>query len=328
MKKITLAVRSFSGGGAERVMVTLANKFIEFGYSVDFLVRYDHGPYRNHLDNKINKIVLANLSYRKEKRFWETSKALYTYFKYTPTSVTMSTIRQFNNLIIFLWLLSGKKHPLFVRETDTLDGIFLGSVKDRILLKCMQILYPQCSGVIANSNITRSDLIDILKLKKNHVNTLYNPLNLDKIHELKSNNKNKNVTLVACGRLTNKKNLSDIIVAFPLVKKRCPEAKLAILGEGPERDSLQAQIDKLALSQDVRLEGFVENPYEYYSKAHVFVQTSLWEGFGYVLVEAMACGTPVVAYDSKGAMREILEDATAKSRSRNTVIMNELPIYC
>ena len=105
-----------------------------------------------------------------------------------------------------------------------------------------------------------------------------------------------------------KKNFPDLIRSIVFVKKKYPEIKLNILGQGPEHENLQKLIDELELSSTINLVGFVDNPYEYYASASVFVQTSLWEGFGYVLAEAMACGTPVVAYDSKGAMREILDN--------------------
>lgn len=108
--------------------------------------------------------------------------------------------------------------------------------------------------------------------------------------------------------MAEKKNFPDLIRSINLVKERYPEVSIDILGQGPEQEKLQKIIDELGLANSVNLVGFVDNPYEYYASANVFVQTSLWEGFGYVLAEAMACGTPVVAYDSKGAMREILDN--------------------
>jgi glycosyltransferase involved in cell wall biosynthesis len=92
-----------------------------------------------------------------------------------------------------------------------------------------------------------------------------------------------------------------------MIHKDYPDAKLTIIGDGEERKKLEAEIRLLELDEFVFLPGFVDNPYDYYAQADVFVQTSLWEGFGYVLAEAMACGTPVVAYDAHGAMREILD---------------------
>jgi glycosyltransferase involved in cell wall biosynthesis len=81
-----------------------------------------------------------------------------------------------------------------------------------------------------------------------------------------------------------------------------------ILGEGPERRNLQALAKVLGIEKDFALPGFIENPYNYMKRAAVFVLSSRWEGFSNVLVEAMACGTAVVAADCPYGPREILED--------------------
>jgi len=81
-----------------------------------------------------------------------------------------------------------------------------------------------------------------------------------------------------------------------------------ILGEGEERPKLEALVRELRLEEDVALPGFVDNPYKYMKRAAVFVLSSQWEGFGNVLVEAMACGCPVVATDCPSGPAEILEN--------------------
>jgi glycosyltransferase involved in cell wall biosynthesis len=83
--------------------------------------------------------------------------------------------------------------------------------------------------------------------------------------------------------------------------------KLAILGEGPERPSLETLIAELGLSDDVRLLGFQTNPYAYMARAAGFVLSSLWEGFPNVLVEALACGCRVVSTDCPSGPAEILD---------------------
>ena len=80
------------------------------------------------------------------------------------------------------------------------------------------------------------------------------------------------------------------------------------MGEGEERATLQGLINELELNDDVTLLGFKPNPIAYMKKATVFVLSSNWEGFGNVLVEAMACGTPVISTDCPSGPSEILED--------------------
>src|SRR5690606_21887962 len=111
--------------------------------------------------------------------------------------------------------------------------------------------------------------------------------------------------VVAAGRLGPEKDFPTLIRAFALVRARRP-VRLAILGEGGQRRALQALIDELECGNDIQLPGFQSNPYAWMSRAGVFVLSSRWEGFGNVLVEAMACGAPVVSTACPSGPEEIL----------------------
>lgn len=307
-QKIALACPSFSGGGAERVMVTLANKYIEWGYEVDFIVGFDEGPYKKALNSNVKKFVLYNKSYSRIKRRIRAFLNLRNYLLNSDCDVLMSTIRDFNVFVVTTQLLCGSKVKIILREADTLDRIFENyQLKDKALLALMRFVYPKSLGLVANCKVTKADLSDKVRIKGDAIRVIYNPIDLSAVNKSEDVD-GVNEKIVACGRLNNKKNFTDLIRVIPLVKEKYPNLVLEILGEGQERENLQALIESLNLNNSVKLVGFVDNPYAYYSQADVFVQTSLWEGFGYVLAEAMACGTPVVAYDSKGAMREILAD--------------------
>ncbi|HOL13816.1 MAG TPA: glycosyltransferase, partial [Bacillota bacterium] len=94
---------------------------------------------------------------------------------------------------------------------------------------------------------------------------------------------------------------------FSLLRRKV-EAKLVILGEGPERGKLEHLVEELGLKDDVSMPGFVENPYKYMRKSAVFVLSSRWEGLPTVLVEALALGIPVVSTDCPSGPAEILEN--------------------
>jgi glycosyltransferase involved in cell wall biosynthesis len=113
--------------------------------------------------------------------------------------------------------------------------------------------------------------------------------------------------IVAVGRLVEQKGYPVLLRAFAQVRKTA-NARLWILGEGPLRVALKKQARELQLSEAVRFLGFRSNPYAYMARADVFVLSSHWEGFGNVIVEAMASGTAVVAADCPYGPREVVED--------------------
>src|SRR5690606_13579899 len=112
--------------------------------------------------------------------------------------------------------------------------------------------------------------------------------------------------VVAAGRLSPEKDYPSMIRPFVLLRAQRP-ARLAILGEGAQRQALQSLINGLDCKDDILLAGFQANPYAWMSRAGAFVLSSRWEGFGNVLVEAMACGTPVVSTACPSGPEEILE---------------------
>ena len=113
--------------------------------------------------------------------------------------------------------------------------------------------------------------------------------------------------ILSAGRLVGQKDFSTLIRAFAEVVKSRP-ARLVILGEGRERDALAALVRELGIGHAVELPGFVANPFAWMARARVFAVSSIYEGLSMVLVEAMACGTPVVSTDCPHGPREVLED--------------------
>jgi glycosyltransferase involved in cell wall biosynthesis len=115
--------------------------------------------------------------------------------------------------------------------------------------------------------------------------------------------------IVACGRLHRQKGFDLLLRAF--ARLGAADLTLVLLGEGPERSSLESMGRELGVASRLVMPGFVANPWPWVARAAAFVLPSRWEGFASVLVEAMACGSPVVAADCQYGPREILRDGEA-----------------
>jgi glycosyltransferase involved in cell wall biosynthesis len=101
--------------------------------------------------------------------------------------------------------------------------------------------------------------------------------------------------------------LDTLLDAFAVLRARRP-VRLVVLGEGDLRRTLAKQIRRLGIEEDVAFPGFVDNPFRYMAAASLFVLSSRWEGLPGVLIQALACGCPVVSSDCPSGPREILAD--------------------
>jgi glycosyltransferase involved in cell wall biosynthesis len=179
------------------------------------------------------------------------------------------------------------------------------------LLRLARRLYRDADLLVGVSESVRQDSIRFFRLDPSRVVTLYNPLRVSWIREMARQETHLPVQptvpfVVGCGRLVRLKGFSDLLRAFAIVRSYRP-LQLVILGEGPERANLVAAAHSEGVEQDVYLPGFVTNPWSYFRRASAFVLSSLSESFSMVLVEAMACGVPVIASRCEWGPEEILD---------------------
>jgi glycosyltransferase involved in cell wall biosynthesis len=177
-----------------------------------------------------------------------------------------------------------------------------------------QLFYPQVDRIIAVSNGVKESLIQTGNVPESLIQTIYNPVITPAVlqqMEVPANHpwfeQSHIPVIISAGRLTKQKDHATLLQAFATLRKQMP-AKLLILGDGEERPILERLAQKLNIQDHISLPGFVENPFSYMKRADVFVLSSRWEGFGNVLVEAMACQTPVVSTDCPSGPSEILEN--------------------
>jgi glycosyltransferase involved in cell wall biosynthesis len=306
LKKIALVLPSLRGGGAERTAVNLAQGFLEAGFSVDLILLAPSNDYYA----PPSGVPMVNLNQRR------VITGVFSLARYLRKEQPEAVIGFMNHVgLATLWARSlvRERMPVFPSVHNNISGILAASGwKEHFIVNLMRRTYPQAERVICVSHgveeSVRHHLGDNIKTR-----TIYNPVVTPDLLGKKDEpvdhrwlNGNEPV-IVGAGRLTQAKDFSTLLRAFKVLRQQIP-ARLIILGEGPLRAELEAQAEALGIQDAVDLPGFAANPYAYMSRADLFVLSSQREGLPGALIEAMACGCPVVSTDCMSGPREILED--------------------
>ncbi|MBZ5877362.1 glycosyltransferase [Chromohalobacter israelensis] len=308
--KISIVTPSFSGGGAERVAVNLANYYAKNGLDVSLIVFEGVGPYRRQVNSSI-KLIDLDVKRLRYDAWLKLRKAI----KDESPEYILSVMRG-ANIFVGLALPIMNNIRVMFREANTMEAVRRKSWHRRLIHKSlMRFSYRRADVVIANSIDTKKDLLDNNIINESHVKVIGNPvinddLNVksrDVLHHEWLSSSDVGVVLHV-GRLDVQKNQALLLRAFSLAVKSAPGIKLVILGEGEEKNNLENLASELGVKDSVDFVAFQDNPYPYYKAADLFVLSSDWEGFGNVIVEALACGTPVISTDCPGGPRTILAD--------------------
>jgi len=308
-EKVALFLPSLRGGGAERVMVNLARGFSEKGLDVDLVLAKAEGPYLSQVPPEVRVIDLHS------SRVLASLPHLVRYLRRERPQAILSAMDHANIVAIWARKLARVQSRVVVTVHNTLSRATTNSsnFRGQLMPRLIRIFYPSADAVVAVSGGAAEDLAKTTGLPQERIQVIYNPVVTPEILEKAEEPLNhpwfapgEPPVILSVGRLTKQKDYPTLIRAFALVRQERP-ARLMILGEGEERPKLEALVRELGLDDDVSLPGFVDNPYAYMARSAVFVLSSAWEGFGNVLVEAMAVGTPVVSTDCPSGPAEILE---------------------
>ena len=309
--KIALFTAGLSGGGAERVFVNLAMAFSEKGYAVDLVT----GTLRNvaYLEDIPAQVRLVDLQM---SRIALGGPKLIRYLRRERPAAVLVTVFHAICLAVLSKQFSGVGTRLVIRPSSVFAPslLTLSPIKRSAMATLIRYCYRRADQIIAPSQGIADELKQAFGVPKEKLSVIYSPLiseaMLKKATEPLDHHWFKEgdpPVVLAVGRLAEQKSQETLIRAFARLRQRV-KARLLILGEGERRAELEALASQLGLAQDFSMPGFQENPFSFMARASLFVLPSAWEGSPGVLVQALACGCPVLSTDCASGPREILQD--------------------
>ena len=306
-QRVAIYVPSLGGGGAERMMVTLANAFADRCLSVDLVLANAQGPYLHNVSPAVRVVDLRST------RVMASLPRLVRYLRREQLQAMLSALNYANVIAIMARSLAGVRVRLVVSEHNTVSLSNSLLLHGRLMTWLMRWFYPRADKVLCVSQGVADDLAKTIGLSPQKMSVVYNPVVSDELIE-KSRAELDHAwfkpgeppVVLGVGRLAEEKDFATLLRAFAKVRARRP-VRLVILGEGESRPVLEKLALGLGIAADVLMPGFVDNPLPWMRNAALFVLSSRWEGLPGVLIEAMACGTPVVSTDCPSGPAEILE---------------------
>ncbi|HJU56724.1 MAG TPA: glycosyltransferase [Pyrinomonadaceae bacterium] len=303
------------GGGAEKHLLRVVNHLDRAKFHVSLALVKPRGEFEAELSADVRK---HHLNRRAEGsttvRMFRSIKPLRRVIREERPGLIFSVI-DLANLVNITAGYGMADRPKIVLGVQTPPSIAYGHSRhpvSRLMLRLIPRLYPRADQIVALSKGVAADLVSLSPRMGDRMTVIHNAgieeEVLEKARERVPTGELPDAPLiVACGRLKAMKGFSTLLDALVEVRKSVA-AHLWLIGEGEQRPFLEKKIKRLRLSDCVRLLGFQQNPFKYMAAADLFVLSSSFEGFGNVIVEAMACGVPVVATDCPFGPGEIIAD--------------------
>ena len=304
MAKIGLLITKLNGGGAERTAANLSSLFDEYGEEV-YLITFDGSnityPYKGKLIDLslgINKNVFDAIK-KNIKRIIKVKKIKKKYnldvcisFLDTPNLVNVLSGGKCKKIVSIRNYLSLEKQSFIRKQLIRFSSI-------------------RADKTVCISKNVEYDMRDFFKIKEKKLCTIYNPVDIKSLLTIEEDYTfdkefSDYFNIVTMGRLTYQKGQWNLIYAIKDIVVQYPKVRLYILGDGELKNELEELVKKLELEEHVFFLGFISNAHKFLRQCDLFVLTSLFEGLGNVLLEAMALGLPVISTDCKSGPREII----------------------
>jgi glycosyltransferase involved in cell wall biosynthesis len=307
--RIAFHLFDLAPGGVERMRIALAGELLSRGWHVDFLLARAEGELMPLVPEGV-RVINLNVN-----RSIAAVRPLMRYLREEPPAALFSSLGHQNVAAILAKQLARSSVWLGVMQHNALSeqartGITMGH---RLLPWLYRATLWGADKVLAVSCGVAEDMAMMTGYPRDRIGVLYNPAypkNADAMIAAGASHPFYDSglpVLIAVGRLHQQKGFDTLIRAFALAHER-RAVRLLILGVGPDEAALRALVAELNLTHAVDLVGFQSHPMAWIAKSDLFLMSSRYEGFGNVLVEALAAGTPVISTNCRFGPSEILED--------------------
>jgi glycosyltransferase involved in cell wall biosynthesis len=311
-----MVIHSLRGGGSERVAVNLLRGLDKHEFSLTLVLYeaiFDY-PLPGDVDVIILDIPSTRNIFKLASNFIRKIVRLAVVIRKTNPDIVFSLLTSTNITVILAKVLSRVRCKMIASEHTHPSVNIKNEPYGGITRYLMKHAYPKADRIIAVSEGIRKDLIEAFNLPGEKIKVIYNPVDIQEIETLSWEEPDHPwfhdglPIIVSMGRLTKQKGYPFLIKAFSTVRQSF-HCRLLIIGKGEDEGSLARMVKSLGMEGDVQFLGFQRNPFKYMARSSVFVLSSLYEGLGNVIVEAMALGLPVISTDCPSGPSEIIEDS-------------------
>lgn len=306
---IALVLPSIGLGGAEIVNITLAQEFLRRGFRVDLVTGADEPESRVVVPEDARHVALD------ARRTREMCLQFARYLSRERPACALVSMWPLTTICVLAHGIAASKSRIVLMEHNTLSIQYrdYGPMHRLMLRKSIALSYPYAHERVSVSCGVADDLADLSGIGRDRFSVVHNPL-----HRRAANADGATVAeafwggwtgprIITVGRFKRQKNHAMLIHAFKrLLDTR--DARLLMLGTGDLFEATKSLATAEGISDKIFMPGPVADPTPFYRSADLFALSSDHEGFGNVIVEALACGLPVISTDCRSGPAEILEN--------------------
>lgn len=297
-------------GGVQRSMLRTATELARRGHRVDLVLNASRGALVDLVPPEVRVVDLRS-------RVMATAiRPLSSYLKRERPAVLLSSVCNANVAALIARRLARSDTRLVIREASAPHAqrrLLSDNRRLERVYRLIPYVYPWADRIIAVSAGVAEELTRFFGIDPDAIDVVWNPVVSEEISGSASAppghpwlGEGEPPVILGVGRFARQKDFATLVSAFAILC-RTDAARLVLIGDGPLRSELEQQVTRSGLRERVEMPGFVVNPYAWMGRAAALAVTSLWEGFGNTIAEALACGTEVVATDCPHGPAEILD---------------------